>query len=116
MSDMPLPCTEQKRRKGGQPGNLNALKHSFYMNHAAFRGAAPLKSADLDSVSTAITVIRELIRRTGESDLTTATLEEVSEATRSLAFAGLALARLIRIQQFVTVSRQPLFHQGSPRA
>lgn len=112
MSDIPLPVpTKEKRKRGAQPGNLNALKHGFYLNHARVRGTAPLKAADLDSVSSCIAAIREQIRRTGEANLDHATLEEVSEATRSLAFAGLALARLIRIQQILTNSRYGFYGQ-----
>lgn len=100
MSDMPLPV-EQKKKRGAQPGNLNALKHGFYLNHTNLRGAAPLKSADLSSVSDAITAIREHIRRTSEFNLDHVTLEEVTEATRSIALAGLALVRLIAIQDLI---------------
>ncbi len=113
---MPLPVqTEQKRRRGAQPGNLNALKHGFYLNHSNLRGAAPLRAADLDSVSDAITAIREHIRRTSEMKMDHVTLEEVSEATRSLALAGLALVRLFHIQQAFANSSNIFYSRDNPQ-
>ena len=100
MSDMPLPYTP-KTKKGGQPGNLNALKHGFYLNNARIRGTAPLKSADLDCIAATITYIRDYMRRIYDSGNNSTSLVEVSEATRSLALAGLALVRLIDLQDLI---------------
>ena len=97
MSDLPIPDASPKRKRGAQLGNLNALKHGYYLGGAHLRGAAPLKPADLDSVSETIAYIRAFIRQTYESNLNGASLAEVSEATKSLALAGLALARLITL-------------------
>lgn len=92
-----FPGHDAKRCRGAQPGNLNALKHGFYLGGAHLRGTAPLKVADLESVSETIAYIRAFIRQTCETNLNTASLAEVSEATHSLALAGLALARLITL-------------------
>jgi len=114
LSDLPIPISSPKRSRGrlddslaapydakrcrgAQPGNLNALKHGYYMSGAHLRGTAPLKVADLDSVSETIAYIRAFIHQTYESNLNGASLAEVSEATNSLALAGLALARLITL-------------------
>jgi len=97
LSDLPVPISTPKRSRGAQPGNLNALKHGYYLSGAHLRGTAPLKVADLDSISETISYIRGFIHQTFESNLNSASLAEVSEATNSLALAGLAIARLITL-------------------
>jgi hypothetical protein len=97
LSDLPKPNSSSKLKRGAQPGNLNALKHGYYLSAAHLRGTAPLKVADLDGVSETIAYIRGFIHQTYESKLNTTSLAEVSEATNSLALAGLAIARLITL-------------------
>ena len=83
------------RKRGGQPGNHNALKHGYYARH--FR---PSEIEDLEQLTPGlqdeINMIRIFIRRVIAGTDPDATLAENLEVMRHLSFATLTLTRLVR--------------------
>lgn len=60
MSDLtPSP----KRRRGGQPGNINALKHGFYTRRFTQTDLAGVESTDYHGLMEEIAIIRLYARR-----------------------------------------------------
>jgi len=117
--------SKKKRKKGGQPGNTNALRHGFYS-----RKFQELEAADLDQIRAGmvdeIAMLRvsirrvfdhstdlaeaieqlkqELISRTGtDSDNSQAfsKLNVLSSALSTLGIATTRLAHMLRTQQFL---------------
>jgi len=87
------PEEHSRRKRGAQPGNLNALKHGYYSQRLREPGA----EADLEEE---IIVLRTLVRRASEL----ATDPEVSLATLLKALDAISsatdrLAHLLRAQK-----------------
>ena len=86
---------QPKRKRGGQPGNLNGLKHGLYIEGARIRNTTPLERAELFDIYNIINYIKDYIQHTYESGLLTKDLAEINETMRSLSLAGMSLTRLI---------------------
>lgn len=91
----PLGNNPPKRRRGGQPGNLNGLKHGLYLEGARIRNTTPLERAELFDIANMINYIKDFMQHTYESGLLTKDLAEINETMRSLSLAGMSLTRLI---------------------
>jgi hypothetical protein len=53
----------QKRKRGGQPGNFNALKHGFYSRRFTRQELEDLENAMQEGLQDEITLLRVQIRR-----------------------------------------------------
>jgi hypothetical protein len=84
-----------KRKRGGQPGNLNGLKHGLYLEGARIRNTTPLERAELFDIYNIINYVKDFMQHTYESGLLTKDLAEINETMRSLSLAGMSLTRLI---------------------
>lgn len=80
-----------KRRRGGQPGNLNALKHGFYSRLYRSLETQDLGKLDASGLEQEIVLLRVLMRRTLEL---AEDGEELERGVKLLAALGLASARL----------------------
>ena len=55
------------RKRGGQPGNLNALKHGFYSRNFKPSETEALEAASLEGLHSEIVLLRVMIRRVVEA-------------------------------------------------
>ena len=98
-----LPKKELKRKRGAQPGNLNAYKHGFYS-----RRFSPVELSDLSNVLSEnlddeIALLRIIIRRVFEyADNEAATLGDWMSALSTLAASATRLSGLLRTQRQLT--------------
>lgn len=87
-----------KKKKGGQPGNRNALKHGFYA-----RGMRKLELRELESISDGleeeITLMRTIIRRVAENAVDESDRKELIGLLDSIGAAGVRLGSMIRTQK-----------------
>ncbi len=86
----------QKRKRGGQPGNTNALKHGLYLAGCRLRKSA-LVEAHIPDVNELIDKLKRSIQMTYEVSLHAGNLAESTEALRSLSMAVNGLIRLINL-------------------
>ena len=86
----------QKRRRGGQPGNINALKHGRYLAGYHLRNSAGVQ-VHIPDINELIDTVRRSIQVTYEVSLNTDNLTESTEALRSLSMAVNGLIRLINL-------------------
>lgn len=90
------------RRRGGQPGNKNALKHGFYSP-----GFNPTEQEDLEALagqvdlSDEIAMMRVIMRRVFEQAGECADLGEWSAALGALGAAASRMAGLLRTQKIL---------------
>lgn len=93
----PVPQSPEpvQRKRGAQPGNLNALKHGLYLEGARIRNTTPLERAELFDIYNIINYIKDFMEHTYQSGLLTKDLNEINETMRSLSLAGMSLTRLI---------------------
>jgi hypothetical protein len=91
-----------KRKRGGQPGNTNALKHGFYSHRFNNLELADLGTALSDGLTDEIALLRVIIRRVFEyADTDAQSLDTWSQALNTLGAASTRLAGLLRTQQLI---------------
>ena len=93
------PPTPEKRKRGAQPGNLNARKHGLTPRPAPPEyNSARLQHVDL---SAEIHILRQQLQLLAEASLLATSLAETVEIARVIAHTASALSRLIRAQVIV---------------
>ncbi len=103
MTDQPAP---KRRKRGAQPGNLNALTHGFYASrlpddHPSLAGPFPPSPDGLDNE---IAMIRLTIRSLIDKSIEPQPLDVEIVLLRSLSLATTALVRLLKTRTFVNHS------------
>jgi hypothetical protein len=90
-----------KRHRGGQPGNVNALKHGFYTRRFTQAQLAGVEFTDYNGLVEEITILRLYARRLIELDDQTTDLSQVANILRLLCLASLTITRLVKTSQFL---------------
>jgi hypothetical protein len=93
------PEITQKRLRGGQPGNLNALKHGLYVRHASIYNNTPIERSQLNDLNEVITHFKQFIEHLFQLGIASKDLQESNITLRSLALASMALTRLVHTQE-----------------
>lgn len=93
-----------KKSRGAQPGNHNALKHGFYSHRFNRLELSDLDAALGDGLEDEIALLRVIIRRVFEcaNDEEKQNLDQWSRTLNTLGAASTRLAALIRTQQVVS--------------
>jgi hypothetical protein len=85
------------RRRGGQPGNLNHLKHGLYIEGRSIRNTTAIERAQLFDLNQIITRTKDYINRLYEEGLKCKTIAEYNLTMHNISSAAMALTRLISI-------------------
>lgn len=94
--------TNQKRRRGGQPGNTNAVKHGFYARSFDEIEAADLEAVLATGLSDEIMMLRVAIRRVfSYASEESTNLEGWSNTLGVISMATAKLAGLLRTQHLL---------------
>ena len=97
-----------KRRRGGQSGNTNALKHGFYSTHFRRSDTKDLDKCEFAGLKDEIYMLRVYIRRCIEMSGQVATLTESIQLLRALSLATASINRLIKTQFYIIPDTDPL--------
>ncbi|HCS39466.1 MAG TPA: hypothetical protein DIW44_07775 [Anaerolineaceae bacterium] len=93
------------RRRGGQPGNLNHLKHGLYIESRSIRNTTAIERAQMTDLIQIITRTKDFINRLYEEGLKCKTIAEYNLTMHNISSAAIALTRLISIHsQFQNTS------------
>ena len=93
------------RRRGGQPGNLNHLKHGLYIESRSIRNTTAIERAQMTDLIQIITRTKDFINRLYEEGLKCKTIAEYNLTMHNISSAAMALTRLISIHnQFQNTS------------
>ena len=90
-----------RRKKGGQPGNLNALKHGFYSRLFRSGETADLEAYVADGLMDEIAMMRVWTRRVMALGDGVESLEDAMGVLGALGVASLQLSNLLRMQKFL---------------
>ena len=107
MSASPNPSATIKpptrRKRGGQPGNTNALKHGFYTKNFSLAECKALQSIDGVVLGDEIKLLRVLIKRYAEQIQSNPSigLEKSSQHLSVISEAMLRLGTLLRIDHML---------------
>jgi hypothetical protein len=88
-----------KRKKGGQPGNSNAVKHGLYVHHKTVRNTNPIEKAALYDLTDHIQALKTYLKLLYDLGLKSTDLHEVNDTVRSLSIGSIALNRLINTHE-----------------
>lgn len=98
-----LPKQNIKRKRGAQPGNLNAYKHGFYSRRFRAIELSDLSTVLTDDLDDEIALLRVIMRRVFDfADSDAESLDDWSMALSTLGAAATRLAGLLRTQQVIT--------------
>ena len=86
-----------KRRRGGQPGNLNAFKHGLYIEGRSVRNTTPIERAQLFDLNEIITLAKQFTIASYLASLKSKNLDEFNTSGRSLGIHASGLSRLMTI-------------------
>jgi hypothetical protein len=105
-SSTSMPCNQSPRRcRGAQPGNLNALKHGFYLSGGHRRSTVPLDRAQIPDINQLVRRLKDYMQVTYEAGIDSKNLAETNQTLRSLSIAAIALTRLIHMHELLSVSQ-----------
>ena len=90
-----------KRKKGAQPGNLNALKHGFYSRQFQERELTDLEEIDAEGLENEIAMLRVMMRRLMERVNHCEDLEQLNAVVGTLGMASSRLASMLRTESFL---------------
>ena len=100
--------SQGKRRRGGQPGNTNALKHGFYSRRFTAGEREDLEARLSEGVSDEIVMLRVIVRRMFNATLESDTpdqpgqdLEQLSRTINTLSIAAIRIGNLLKLQQML---------------
>jgi hypothetical protein len=96
-----LSLSPSPRRRGGQPGNLNALKHGFYTRRIHQRDLSGVDDTNLKGLAEEIALIRIFTRKLIESSHESADLLEIAGILRAICLASSTITRIIKVQAFL---------------
>ena len=96
-----------KRSRGGQPGNLNGLKHGLYLEGRSIRNTTPIERAQLNDLGSIIAQTKAYINTLYEEGLKCKNIAEFNLTMHNIAAAGIALTRLISIHNQFHCSTLP---------
>ena len=96
-----------KRKPGGQPGNLNAIRHGLYVEGNAIHNTNPIDRARLFDLNHAIQYLKDYIDTTYHNGKKLKNTIEINDTLRALSLASLAVTRLISSHQQMGVSFLP---------
>ncbi|RPI23015.1 MAG: hypothetical protein EHM70_23070 [Chloroflexota bacterium] len=88
-----------RRKRGGQPGNANALKHGFYSRRFKSGEVQDLETANPNGLKDEIAMLRVATRRVMDLADGLDTLDEAIVVLRALGLAASRLAGLLKTQK-----------------
>jgi hypothetical protein len=88
-----------RRKRGGQPGNLNALKHGFYSRLFKSGEITDLETYVADGLMDEIAMMRVWTRRVMSFGEGVESLEDAIGVLGALGVASLQLSNLLRMQK-----------------
>jgi hypothetical protein len=93
------------RRRGGQPGNLNHLKHGLYIEGRSLRNTTSIERAQMFDLIQIITRTKDYMNRLYEEGLKCKNIAEFNLTMHNISSAAMALTRLLTIHnQFQNTS------------
>ena len=93
--------TPSPRRRGGQKGNLNALKHGFYSHLFRSKELDQLRALSQTGLSDEIEMLRLIIRRVIDRAGEAETFDQLLRYLTTLSMATAQLSRLLRTQRLL---------------
>ncbi|HCS39050.1 MAG TPA: hypothetical protein DIW44_05625 [Anaerolineaceae bacterium] len=93
---------ETKKRKGGQPGNHNALRHGRYIAKENIHFVHATEEDQLDTLDQLIIAVKKTMAHTYRVSLKAETTQEINQTMNSLSMAAIGLCRMLHMRDRIT--------------
>jgi hypothetical protein len=108
------PSQIQKRSRGAQPGNLNALRHGLYVQGNAIFNTTPMERARMVDLAGAIDQLRNYLDNLYQNGMKLKNISEINATTHALSAGYFTLTRLITLHDLSRATMLPsaLYHDN----
>jgi hypothetical protein len=110
------PHSSAPRRRGAQPGNLNAVSHGFYSTRFKKAERTAIENSDFTGLADEIALLRLYIRRVVAESLQFDDFAVHLEALRVISLASASLTSLIKLHVALTPSAGDKLHDTFMKA
>lgn len=104
MSDSPI-IVRSKGKRGGQPGNKNALRHGFYARNLGMSSPSQLNEPELRNLLGEAAMLKDYMYILYNNNLESHDSLVLAETLRALSMAGMALSRLLQVHNEIRIVR-----------
>ncbi len=98
------PKPKRKRKEGGQPGNLNALRHGFYAQDLGKRTPQTYDQYELRNMMGEIAMLKDYMYNLYALNIDSTDSTTLSETLRGLSLAGMAISRIMIVHDHCKLS------------
>lgn len=94
-----------KGRRGGQPGNRNALRHGFYAKNLGMSSPSKLNEYEMRNLLGEAAMLKDYMYILYNRNLEICDSTVLAETLRALSLASMALARLLQVHSDIRIVR-----------
>jgi hypothetical protein len=94
-----------KGKRGGQPGNKNALRHGFYARNLGMYSPSKLNEFELRNLLGEAAMLKDYMYILYHRNLESHDSVVLAETLRALSLAGMALSRLLQVHKDIHLIR-----------
>ena len=100
--DVPAPAP--KRKRGGQPGNTNSLRHGFYARNLGQFSPRKYDETELRNLLGEAAMLKDYMFFVYNSNLGCTDSVTLADTLRALALAGVALSRVLQVHSHIRIT------------
>lgn len=92
-----------KRKKGAQPGNINALRHGFYARDLGKISPSQYSEVEMRNLLGEAAMLKDYMYFIYNCNLGSADSAVLAETLRALSLAGMSLSRLLQVHNHIRI-------------
>jgi hypothetical protein len=105
LKDSNIEIIRSKGKRGGQPGNKNALRHGFYARNLGMSSPSKLNEFELRNLLGEAAMLKDYMYILYNKNLESHDSIVLAETLRALSMAGMALSRLLQVHNEIRLAR-----------
>ncbi len=94
-------AAEEKRRRGAQPGNINALRHGFYARNLGMMSPSQYSEKEMRNLLGEAAMLKDYMFILYNKNIESTDSAVLSETLRALSMAGISLARVLMVYDHI---------------
>ncbi len=93
-------------KRGGQPGNINALRHGYYAKNLGVASPTTLDEFEIRNLAGEAAMLKDYMFKLYNCNIESTDSATLAETLRALSLAGMALARILHVHTRIRPSRE----------
>lgn len=91
------------RKRGAQPGNLNALRHGFYARDLGMMSPGQYSEKEMRNLLGEVAMLKDYMFILYNKNIESTDTPVLSETLRALSMASMAIARLLQVYDHIRI-------------